>query len=123
MADQFDHVARGLAQGMSRRKALQVLGAGVAGTLMAVAGGGSALAARPTCRGDQTRCGDGCCQKKNQFCCGDPADPERMGCCPNGTICCFDTAGNPVCCDPAVLVNAQCVNVDALVGTGCLGVA
>jgi hypothetical protein len=82
----FDEVAREVAGATSRRQALRVIGAGVAGGLFALAGGAPASAPR-RCRGVGEKC------KQSTDCC--------VGTCCDG-VCCADgqICQNGRCVDP-----------------------
>jgi hypothetical protein len=122
MANQFDEIAKALAQGVSRREMLRLLTGGVfAGTALAVFGTGEAAAAPANCgtyckryegtyrvsclkacarcRGDVSRlCPGGeafvCCASGTS-CCSSQAEAV---CCPSGTSCCYDRRGAVTCC-------------------------
>ena len=99
MADQLDGVARGLAQGISRRKALKTLGIGMGGAALAAFMPAAASGARRECPpGRSTPCGTGCC--------------------PVGTTCC-PKDGRAFCCQGTVTL---CPITIGALETGCIEV-
>lgn len=95
----FDGLARGLASGMSRRQALKLLGASLAGGLLALFGGvGAASAADAGCKRPGKKC------STNSQCCSEI--------CANGTCACI-TVGRS-CHHPSDCCSGIC---DPKVGT------
>jgi hypothetical protein len=144
MRDDFDALARELAQGLSRREALRRVCGGFAGAILASLGAGRAWGAPNPCASycnslrhpaQRKNCNNACKQ------CGDnvqnvcPAlDSDKVACCNQGTGCCsgactpLGTAQNcrgcgDTCPGVTVCVSAmagcQCPSGTALCGTTC----
>lgn len=85
MEERLDALAKGAADGMSRRQVLRLAGAGLGATLLSLLTGRRASA--------------GHCPEGGAHCGG--------ACCPAGTKCC-KIRGEHFCCETGGLVNVEC---------------
>ncbi len=94
----FDHLARNLADGTDRRRALRLLAGGILGVLagpLAVDGRDAADAGTRRCGAGKKRCGnrciprDRCCPGRTRSCYSGPAGTAGVGICKTGTQTCL----------------------------------
>ena len=104
MKSMIDDISRVIASPVSRRHAFKLVSGAVGGAVLASLGLGRAARAQSAsgshCAPDQIPCGNTCCHRRNQICCGakcynmDPQAGEYYICC-RDTAC---TAGEHKCC-------------------------
>ena len=131
-SSRFDDLTKALATSTSRRQALKAFGASVVGGILGLSGIDTALAHKPFCRGNGSKCnrGSDCCSGycANNVCTCPPAPACNSACpcpsdstCLNGTCCPTSQACNGACCPSGtVCVNgACCPTSQACNGTCC----
>ena len=91
-SSKFDDLTKALATSTSRRQALKALGASVVGGILGLSGIDTALAKKPLCRGNGSKCslGQQCCSGycANNVCTCPPAPACNRACpCPSDSTC------------------------------------
>ena len=121
-SSRFDDLTKALATSTSRRQALKAFGASVVGGILGLSGIDTALAHKPFCRGNGSKCnrGSDCCSGycANNVCTCPPAPACNSACpcpsdstCLNGTCCPTSQACNGACCPSGtVCVNGTCAH-------------
>jgi hypothetical protein len=110
----FDELARGLASGgLSRRRALKLMGAALVGSALASLGIGEAAADAPGCKRNGKKC------RKNHQCCSGNCVGRTCSACPsgrvllsNGTCALPCGAGLPPCPDCSSVGRPTCASAD-----------
>jgi hypothetical protein len=129
----FDALTKAMATPTSRRQALKALGASVVGGILGLSRIGTALADKPLCRGNGSKCslGKQCCSGycANNVCTCPPAPACNSACpcpsgstCVNGTCCPSSQACNGTCCPSGQgCCNGTCTDLNTTSNCGSCG--